>query len=370
MRVLVTGHRGYIGSVMTAVLKHSRFDVVGLDCDWYAGCDFGRVRSDSDVFGSSVPSFDADVRDITFADLLSFDAIIHLAALPEDEGGLAGPDAVHGCCCGLPDRPTLIERANYEATMHLAECARQAGVSRFLFASTCAVYGRRGVEPFDEGGPTNPLTAHAATKLRCEHDLARMADDRFSPVFLRHGEVYGVSPRLRLDLVVNGLVGSAVTHGRVAVRGGARGWRPVVHVEDLCRAYVATLLAPDRVVSNEVFNVVPPDENYRVIDIADMIADVLPLCTRSAVLDMFDGQSFRADGSKLARTFPNTPFRWPLRTGLRQLHTAMLGAGVTPTDWRSDRYRRMSRLQHLFEAGRLDASFRPTRSAEQQYCLQ
>ena len=368
MRVLVTGHRGYIGSVMASMLRHARFEVVGLDCDWYRGCDFGRVRSDNDTFGTTIPGYDADVRDITFADLLSFDAIIHLAALPESDSSVTGPGTA--CGCDGDTNTEAINRTNFEATMHLAECAQQANVSRFLFASTCAVYGRAATEPFDEQGPLDPVTSFAATKLRCERALVKLASDRFTPVVLRHAEVYGVSPRLRMDTVVNDLVGSAVTHGRIAIRAGARAWRPLVHVEDLCRAYAAALLAPDDLVRSEVFNVVPPDENYRVIDIADLITDVLPMCTRSAAADMFTSQSYRADGGKLTRAFPKMRFNWPLRTGLRQLHTAMRSAGVTPSDWRSDRYRRLFRLLRLVETGDCDASLRPARTALQEPSLQ
>ena len=178
-----------------------------------------------------------------------------------------------------------------------------------------------------------------------------------------------VSPRLRMDLMVADLVASAVTQGRVTLKPGASGWRPVVHVGDLCRAYAAVLIAPDELVRNEVFNVVAPGvaphamgENYRIIDIADMITDVLPMCTRSAAVDTFAWQSFRADGSKLLRTFPKLTFRWTLPLGLRQLHTAMLSTGITPGDWRSDRYRRALRLQRLVEAGELNASLRRRQS--------
>jgi nucleoside-diphosphate-sugar epimerase len=252
---------------------------------------------------------------------------------------------------------------DHESTIRLAECAKQAGVSRFLFASSCAVYGRGGPHLFNELDAANPMTPFADSKLRCEQDLARLADRDFTPVFLRNAEVYGVSPRLRTDLTVIDLVGSAVTQGRVAMRAGAGAWRPLVHIEDLCRAYALVLTAEDDVVRNETFNVVAPDENYRIIDIADTITDVLPRCTRMANVDMFARQSFRADGSKLRQTFPKLKFRWTLPLGLRQLRTAMLSTGMTPGDWRSDRYRRASHLQRLIEIGELDASLRRAQPA-------
>lgn len=352
MRVLVTGHRGYVGSVLTCVLRQARFEVVGLDCDWYRGCDFGRVLE-------PLPSFDIDIRDIEFTDLLPFDAIVHLASLPEDASGSGDEHAARG-------DQSLIHQINYEATMRLAHCAKQASVSRFLFASTYAVYGRGGAAALDETAATTPLTSYALSKFRCEQDLSRLADRTFAPVFLRNGEVYGVSPRLRMDLTVVDLVGSAVTSGRVAARAQAGAWRPLVHVGDLCRAYAAVLTAPDELIHNQSFNIVPPGENYRMIDVVDTITDVLPRCTSAAMMDMFARQSLRADGSKLLRTFPKLAFRWNLALGLRQLHTAMLNAGITPGDWRSDRYRRALRLHGLQEAGELDSSLRRTGSPAQR----
>ncbi|MCH8966048.1 MAG: SDR family oxidoreductase [Planctomycetes bacterium] len=343
MRVLVTGHRGYVGSVLTCVLRHARFEVVGLDCDWYRGCDFGRVAE-------SVPQFDTDLREVEFADLLSFDAIIHLAALPGAFGDGGSRRAAF--------EPPLIQGINEQATMRLAHCAKKANVSRFLFASSCAVYGPHGGAPLDETSQTRPLTPQARSKLRCEHALTKLADSSFTPVFLRIGEVYGVSPRLRLDLLVNDLVGSAVTHGRVTMHAGAAGWRSLVHVEDLCRTFAAALTAPQSDVHKQTFNVVAPNERYRVVDIADAITEMLPLCTRSAVVGLHDPHSRCVDGSKLYRTFPDLRHRWTLAMGIRQLCRAMLGAGMGPGDWRSDRYRRAPRLHAIMERGEVDRSLR------------
>jgi nucleoside-diphosphate-sugar epimerase len=341
MRVLVTGHRGYIGSVMVTVLRNARYDVVGLDCDFYRGCDFGRVRE-------SVPAFEIDLREIEFTDLLSFDAVIHLAAVPV---GIS------------PELDVAAREINEEAAVRLAECCRQAGVARFLFASCCSVYGRGLNRPFDEESPANPTTPHAVVKYRCERAISELADHSFAPVFLRHASVYGVSPRLRTDLPVNGMVASAVATGRAALGGRAAAWRPLVHVEDLCRAYAAMLTAPDDVVRNQVFNIAAQEENYRVIDIADMVTELDPHYTRSVAHDANAEPSLRVDGTKLRRTFPKLSFRWTLPLGLRQLRTAMLGAGFTPGDWRSDRYRRAMRLKSLIEQGRLDPSLRALETA-------
>ena len=333
MRVLVTGHRGYLGSVLTGVLRHARHEVVGLDCDWYTGCDFGRVREE-------VPCFDTDLRDVESVDLLSFDAVIHLASLPDDGAGTLDPE--------------LTEQINFEATMRLAACCKQARISRFLFASSCAVYGRGGNDLLDEQSLVEPMTQYASAKLRCEREIARLADSGFTPVFLRNATLYGVSPRIRLDIVVNDFVGAAVTTGRIAVKTAGQAWRPLLHVEDAARACAALLRAPDEGVHNQVFNVVQNDENHRVIEIADRVAELVPHCTRTTTSNVFDERSYRVDGSKLARTFPKFRFRWTLQRGIRQLYHAMLGAGLTPGDWRSDRYRRLLRLQSLLERGPTD----------------
>lgn len=329
MRVLVTGHRGYIGSVMVGVLRNARYEVVGLDCDFYQGCDFGRVHE-------TIPGYDIDLRDIEFTDLLSFDAVIHLATLPEPANGELNPATV----CSI----------NEEATIRLAECCKKAGVSRFLFASSSSVYGRGGSEPPDERHPTVPTTEYASSKRRCERELARLTDHTFTPVFLRNASAYGVSPRLRMDSTVNEFVASAVTCGRVVVSSSnGRTWRSLIHVEDIARAYMAVLAAPDELVRDQVFNVAGPGQNHRVIDIADAVTDLVPQCTRLDTQSAFDEPGYRLDASKLLRTFSKLALRWTLPTGIRQLRNAMDGSGLTPGDLRSDRYRRSLRLKTLIE---------------------
>lgn len=337
MRVLVTGHRGYIGSVLTRVLQHARFDVVGLDSDWFRGCDFGRVRDD-------VPCFDCDVRDIEFADLLSFDAVVHLAALSDDACG-----SIH---------PGLTRQINTEATQRLAECCKQAGVKRFVFASSCSVYGRTARYGVDERGPVAPLSPYASSKLLAEQAVLSLADADFSPVCLRHATVYGVSPRLRLDLVVNDFVGAAVTAGRIAMRTKGIAWRPFVHVGDLARAYVTILTAPTERIHGQVFNIVAPQENHRIIDVADIVVDRVPRTSRVAAHGSRDERSYAVDGAKFARVFPDFSYRWSLPIGVTQLRSAMLNAGLTPTDWRSDLFRRQLRLKSMIERGNIGADLR------------
>jgi len=338
MRVLVTGHRGYLGSVLTTVLRHARFEVIGLDVDWFEGCDFGRIRDD-------VPAFDTDIRDIQYPDLLSFDAVIHLAGLSDD------------ACGNVNSR--LTEEINHVAAVQLAENCKRAGVSRFLFASTSAVYGMGGgCEPLNERSAIRPLTPYACSKARAEYGVLALGDRSFSPICLRLGSVYGVSPRLRADVVVNDLVASAVVHDRVVLRTNGAAWRPLVHVEDVARVFVALLIAPRAGVAGEVFNVAPPGENHRIIDIADTVADALPdgrLPVRGLELD---DRNYQADGSKLLRTLHRFEYRWRLPVGIRQLFLSMKSAGLTPADWRSSRFRRAMHLRSLQDSNILDPTFR------------
>lgn len=335
MRVLVTGHRGYVGSVLTCVLRHARFDVVGLDCDYYEGCEFGRV-------GESVPCFDSDIRDVQLADLLSFDAIVHLAAVPEEVGERV--DA------------SVVDEINYQATMRLAERAKHACVGRFVFASSASVYGRGGSRVLDENAPTHAVTRYARAKLRCEKDLLALTDSGFTPVIMRLGEVFGVSPRQRLDLLVNEMAASAMIHSRIAPSAGGAGWRTLIHVEDLCRVIRAALTAPDETVAGQVFNAVNTDLQFRAADLADAVGDMIPGCARPVFTDPYDDRSLRLCGAKLARAFPDFAPRWLLPVGVRQLQHAIGSAGLTPGDFRSDRYRRSARLQSMIDDGRADSA--------------
>ncbi len=342
MRVLVTGHRGYLGSVMVGVLRNSHCEVIGLDCDYYEGCDFGRVRETN-------PSYDIDLRDIDFADLISFDAVIHLAGLPEDATATEAESSHH--------------RIDEEATVHLATRCKEARVSRFLFASTCRVSSPEAAGQLDDRHSSTPGTPFARTKQRCERALLDMADETFTPVILRNADVYGVSPRMRLDLFVNACVASAVTSGRAVIPGDGSAWRSLIHIEDLARVYATVLAAPDDLVHAQVFHVASPGKTCRMIDIADAVADLVPQCARHLVKKDLDEPSYRIDTSKLTSTFPQLSFRWTLRTGIRQLRNAMENAGLTPGDVRSDRYRRMLRLETLCDRGDIGADLRRAQHA-------
>lgn len=335
MRVLITGHRGYIGSVLTGLLRRSRFDVVGLDNDLYRDCDFGRVQE-------TVASFDCDAREIQFADLVSFDAVVHLAALP----GSAAP--------GLDASVTA--SISRETTLHLARCCKKAGIPRFLFASSCEVYGRNRTAAFTEDDQPDPWTTQAKSQLATERALSRMADREFDPTILRVPEVFGISPRLRLDLTLNDMAASAVTNDRVVVGSDARAWRPFVHVEDLSRAIAILLTSPDEPVRGRTFNLAAPDDNYRLIDVADMVTELVPGAVRSISPYAAGEPSYRVDSSLFSRTFPEFSFRWTLPKGIGQLRNAMVSAGLTAGEWRSDRYRRLPRLLSMIERGELDTA--------------
>jgi len=317
MRILVTGHQGYIGSVLTCVLRHARFEVFGLDSGLFAGAAFGRMKD-------TVRAFNADIREIQVPDLLSFDAIVHLAAVPD--------------LSASPADARVIDEINHRAAAEFALKAKQAGVDRFVLASTAMVYGRDMGRVFTEADVPAASLPGALAKLRCERAIAQMHDERFEPVFLRIGEVYGVSPMMRMDGVVNDFVCSAVTHGRILMGCGKAGWRSLVHVEDVCRAIAAVLKARSETVSNQIVNIAGPEGPHRVIDIADTLMEMIPLLTRSHAPDQFDPLSVRIDPSKLARMFRELKLRWTLARGIRQLQSAMAMSGVTAGDWRSKRF--------------------------------
>ena len=324
MRVLVTGHRGYIGSVVATVLRHMHFEVVGLDCDLYAGCGFGRTHH-------PIPSFDINVREVEVTDLLPFEAVVHLAALPME-------------MCDAESGRDLFG-VDEETTNRLAECCKKANVARFLFASTCEVYGRVGRALCDEHYPTSPLGEAAGSKLRCEEMLTSLSDRAFSPTILRIPDVYGVSPQMRLEPIVNEFTASAVVSGRVNICGDAAAWRSVIHVEDLARTLAAVLATDEEASRVGICNLAAPEAAYRVVDIADAVTDQIPRVVRSTPRPAYDSPSYRADGSKFAKLFPKFAFRWTLEAGIRQLASAFGSAGLTPGEYRSDRYRRLLKLR-------------------------
>ncbi|MEO1477270.1 MAG: SDR family oxidoreductase [Bacteroidota bacterium] len=341
MRVLVTGHSGYIGSVLTPRLLALGYDVHGLDSDFFAASTF----LPDEV--ASVPSVQKDIRDVGRADLEGFDAVVHLANLSNDPLGNLNPG--------------LTYEINHAATVRLGERAREAGVSRFLFASSCSLYGAAGQDAVTEEAAFNPQTPYGEAKVLAERDLAPLATDDFSPVFLRNATVYGVSPRLRFDLVVNNLTAWAVTTGQILLKSDGTPWRPLVHVEDVCRAVEAVLAAPREAVHNEAFNVGRLGENYQIRDVAEIVGQVVPNCAVAFAGGASpDTRSYQVDFAKIQRHLPSFAPQWTVQRGVEQLYAAFRHAGLTPEAFEGPEFRRLKRLERLMEAGAIDRELRWT----------
>jgi nucleoside-diphosphate-sugar epimerase len=339
MKLLVTGHHGYIGSVVGPTLAAAGHDVTGLDTFFYEDCDFV-------ADGAALPALRVDVRDVTVADLAGYDAIVHLAALSNDPLGDLSPE--------------LTKEINFEATVRLARAAKQAGVPRFVFSSSCSMYGASGSgNPVDETAPLRPLTAYAESKVRSEEAVSDLADGDFSPVFMRNATAYGVSPRLRVDLVLNNLVGWAFTTGKVKIMSDGTPWRPLIHIEDISRATLAVLEAPRDVVHGQAFNVGRDEENYQVRDLAEIVHQTVSDCEiEYAGSGDPDPRSYQVDFGKFHRAFPEAGLRWTAREGAGELLDAYREVGLTLEQFESDRYIRLKHLRLLLERGELDRDLR------------
>jgi len=336
MKVIVTGHQGYIGSVMTRVLEDAGHEVVGLDSGLYEGCDFGQDLH-------TIPAVRKDIRDVQAADLRGFDAVIHLAALSNDP-------------LGCLDESTTYD-INHLGSVHLARMAKAAGVPRFLFASSCSLYGKAGDEMLDETADFNPVTAYGASKVYVERDVCALADDSFSPVFLRNATAYGASPRLRADIVVNNFVGVAVTTGHIQIQSDGTPWRPLVHIRDISRAFLAVLEAPREAVHNQAFNVGSSDENYQIRDVADIVREVVPGCTvRYMEGGGPDPRCYRVNCDKLTRHVPGFRTEWTVRKGAEEMYAQMMRNHMTAEMFNG--YVRLKRIQSLLGSGRIDPSLR------------
>jgi len=342
MKVMVTGHQGYIGSVMVPMLLEAGHSVSGYDSDLYRRCNF-----DAGGRQTEIPSIRKDVRDVHPRDLEGFDAVIHLAALSNDPLSDIDPDVTYDI--------------NHKGSVRMAAAAKEAGVPRFLFASSCSNYGQAGEGMVDEAGELNPVTAYGISKVQSERDISRLADANFSPVYFRPATAYGLSPRLRFDIVLNNLVAWAVIKGIILLKSDGTPWRPIVHIEDISRAFIAGLEAPREVIHNEAFNVGRSDHNYRIRDIAQIVADVVPGCRLELASDAGpDKRSYRVDFSKIARVLPAFKPRWDARRGAEQLYEAYRRSNVTLEEFEGPRFQRIGHIKHLMANGLLDGRMRVT----------
>ncbi len=341
MRILLTGHNGYLGTVMTSFIQKYGHEVVGLDTDYFEDCILGPEPQ-------AVPSLRKDIRDIVIEDLYGFDAVIHLANLCNDPLGNLDPQ--------------LTRRINHFASVRLAKSAKKAGIGRFLFASSCSMYGSGSRDDvLTEEAILSPLTPYAEAKVQTELELAMLASDNFSPVYLRNATAYGFSPRLRADLVLNNLVCWAYTTGKVKIMSDGTPWRPVVHAKDIALAFLCALEAPAETIHNEAFNVGRNGENYQVRDLAEIVRQIVPNCqVELAGQNNPDPRDYRVDFTKIETKLPGFKPCWTAQLGAQQLYEVFQKVGLTLEDFQGCKYIRLKQLNYLLREKKLDKSLRWT----------
>jgi nucleoside-diphosphate-sugar epimerase len=338
MQVLVTGHLGYIGTCLVPRLLHAGFEVTGTDTDLYRRCTYGQLDE-------RVPNLSRDIRDLSSSDLEGLEAVVHLAGLSNDPLGELNP--------------RLTMEINHVATVNLAEMARAAGVRRFLFSSSCSNYGAAGEAEVTEDHPFNPVTAYGRSKVAAEQDLSALAASGFSPTYLRNATVYGYSPRMRFDLVLNNLVAWAVTSGRVLLKSRGLAWRPLVHVEDVADAFITFLREPREDIHGRAFNIGLSSENFRVSEIARRVVEQVP----GSLLDMVEGasadaRSYRVNCDRMATDVPAWQPRWDIDGGIVSVLEAYRRIGLTGDEFEGPRYARVAHLKQLLGEGDLGPDLR------------
>ncbi|MEO8097260.1 MAG: SDR family oxidoreductase [Acidobacteriota bacterium] len=338
MRILVTGHKGYIGSVMVPMLVAEGHEVSGMDSDLYQRCTFGKAPME-------IPFIARDIRDAEPSDFEGIDAVIHLAALSNDPLGDLDPN--------------LTMDINFRATIRVAEAARAAGVRRFLFSSSCSTYGAAGDNLIDETAAMNPVTPYGESKVMAELELMKLATASFSPTFLRSATAYGVSERLRFDLVLNNLVAWAHTTGKIFIKSDGTPWRPIVHIQDISRAFIAAMNAPAELVHNRAFNVGRSEENYRIREIAEIVSTVVPNCNITLAPDGGpDKRCYRVNCDLIRETLPGFKPQWTVKLGAEELYKTCRDVGLKLDEFEGIRFKRIDHIKHLIASGLLGTDLR------------
>lgn len=338
MKVLVTGNKGYIGSVLAPMLLKEGFEVTGLDNDMFRACTYGEEFP-------NVHTINKDIRDVEVSDLKGYDAILHLAGLSNDPLGDLNPEITY--------------EINYKATVSLGEKAKAAGVKRFIFSSSCSTYGASGDDFIDETSEFNPVTPYGKSKVLAEQGLIKLADENFCVTFLRNATAYGYSPRIRFDLVVNNLTAWAYTTGKVLLKSDGKPWRPLVHIRDISLAFIAVLKAPTKLVNKEAFNVGRNEDNYRISEVANIIKDVIPNSVVGFASDASpDTRNYRVDCSKILKTLPDYKPEWTVKKGAEELYDVFKKYTLSEQEFEGEKYRRITHVKMLIAKGKLNNSLR------------